>query len=224
MIPREFEGETCVVLGTGPSLQPDQIKQVFDSNARVFTCNNAYMVYPEADVHVACNEDWWEHYWEEDELLRNMPATKYTWIKPISERFDIEYIEADTEAKDLSYDQNLIHLNNGSGCMTLNVAVLYGCTKIILLGHDMTFASDYDGKSKKIGSSPRHFFGEYPEHMQHWPSVKIGLSKPGVIDGLIENYDQMKYSLHQRGIDVVNCSPGTALTTFRRGTLENELK
>jgi hypothetical protein len=28
----------------------------------------------------------------------------------------------------------------------------------VLLGYDLSYASDYDGKAKRIGSTPRHYF------------------------------------------------------------------
>jgi hypothetical protein len=107
--------------------------------------------------------------------------------------------------------------------MAINLALHLGVRKLLLIGHDMKFAPDYDGRRKKIGSADRHFFGEYPKELQHWPSVKIGRSKPGVIDGLIESYNTMPPDLKKGGMEVVNCTPGSALPTFRMSTLKDEL-
>jgi hypothetical protein len=80
-----------------------------------------------------------------------------------------------------------------------------GAERIILLGYDLRFAEDYNGKGRQIGTVPRHFFGEYPPEMTHWPSVKV---KDGVHFGLVELYR----SIHQQGlVELICCSPGSAL-------------
>ena len=86
----------------------------------------------------------------------------------------------------------------------------------------MKFAPDYNPRQQDPGSTPRHYFGEYPGPLQHWPSVKVGRSSPGVIDGLIEAYDTMIPVLKTAGIQVLNCTPGSALTSFPMSTLEDE--
>ena len=224
MIPRKYDGETVVILATGPSLNEEQMNYVSHSRAqggcRVLTINNSYQLAPWADIHVACNDNWWDYYWKNDEVLRNMKADKWTRYKHQADEFGISYIDS-VDKVGLSKDQSVVHINKGSGPLAINIAVLYGFKKIILLGHDMKYAKDYDGKKKKTGSTPRHYFGEYPKEMQHWPSVKIGLSKPGTIDGLIEAYDGMVKDLDD--IDIVNCTPDSHLPTFRKSKLTNEL-
>ena len=151
-----------------------------------------------------------------------MGCPKYTWYKDIADKYGIQYVKA--IVKDgLSLDPRIIHINHGSGPMAINLALHLGIKKLLLIGHDMKFASDYNGLRKKVGSTDRHYFGEYPKELQHWPSVKIGLSKPGVIDGLIEAYNKMPPDLEKAGMEVINCTPESAMQTFRMSTLEKEL-
>lgn len=227
VVERKYEGETCVIIATGPSLDMEQIDYVHCAHTlkrcRVMTMNNSYKVAPFTDIHIACNDDWWEHYWKEDELLRRINADKWTQYEILAERFGINYIETHQTNRGLSTNPAVINKNDGSGPMAINLALHYGFKKLILLGHDMKFAKDYDGRKRKIGSTPRHFFGEYPKHMQHFPSVKVGLSKPGVIDGLIENYEQMIPDLINNNVEVVNCTPKSALLCFKMNRLEFEV-
>ena len=224
MIPRKYDGETVVILATGPSLNEEQVNYVSHARAqggcRVLTVNNSYQLAPWADIHVACNDNWWDYYWKNDEVLRNMKADRYTRYKHQADKFGIHYI--DSIVKDgLSKDPSVIHINKGSGPIAINIATLSGFKKIILLGHDMKFANDYNGRQKKVGSTPRHYFGEYPKEMQHFPQSKESISNNGVIIGLIDAYDGMVKDLE--GIDVVNCTPGSHLPTFRKSKLMNEL-
>lgn len=219
MIPRKYEGETVVILATGPSLNEEQVNRV-KGKARVLTINNAYQLAPWADIHVACNDDWWDYYWKKDEVLRDMSADKWTRYKHQAKKFGINYIDS-VDKTGLSHDPSVVHINKGSGPLAINIATLYGFKKIILLGHDMKFANDYNGKQKKAGSTPRHYFGEYPKHMQHFPRSKKSIDTNGVIIGLIQSYEKMVKDL--KGVDVVNCTPGSHLPTFRKSLLETEL-
>jgi hypothetical protein len=218
--------ETGVLIATGPSVNSEQVEFVHNAQqsgkCKVITVNNAYQLAPWTNAHISCNDDWWQYYWPRDQVLRDMPAHKYTWYPQLAAEYKIRYIKA--IVKDgLSTDPSVIHINHGSGPMGINLAVHYGFRRLLLIGHDMKFAKDYNGRAKQSGSDPRHFFGEYPKELQHWPSVKVGLSKPGVIDGLIEAYDKMVPQLPSLGMEIINCTPGTALTSFPVSTLEKEL-
>ncbi|MGB0203376.1 MAG: hypothetical protein ACPF9R_04400 [Acholeplasmataceae bacterium] len=224
MIPRKYVGETVVIIATGPSLNEEQVNYVSHAHAqgecRVLTINNSYQLAPWADIHVACNDNWWDYYWKNDEVLRNMKADKWTRYKHQADEFGIKYINSIVK-NGLSKDQSVVHINKGSGPLAINFATLYGFKKIILLGHDMKFAKDYNGAQRKIGSSPRHFFGEYPKEMQHFPRSKNSIDDNGVIIGLIEAYNGMVKDLDE--IDIVNCTPDSHLPTFRKSKLEKEL-
>jgi hypothetical protein len=80
-----------------------------------------------------------------------------------------------------------------------------GAERIVLLGYDLKYAPDYDGKSREIGSTPRHYFGEYPGSMAHWPSVQV---KDGVHVELVEFYRSVK---EQGLVELINATPGSAL-------------
>jgi len=218
-IPRSYEGQTVVIIATGPSINEEQISLVRSAkNVKVITVNNAYQIAPFTNIQIACNDNWWEYYLAHDPLLKKLEADCWTRYKYIAEEHGINYI--DSIVKDgLSTDPSVVHINHGSGPMAINFATLYGFKKLILIGHDMRYAKDYNGRQKKAGSTPRHYFGEYPKSMQHWPSVKVGQN--GTLNGLIESYEKMIADLE--GIDVVNCTPNSDLNCFRKSTLEIEL-
>lgn len=225
-IPNKFEGETVVIVATGPSITDEQIVHLYDARIlnriKVITVNNAYQIVPFTDIQVACNDNWWEYYLLHDPSLRTIKADCWTRYKHISEKYGINYI--DSIVKDgLSGDQSVVHINHGSGPMAINFATLYGFKKIILLGHDMKYAKDYDGKNQKVGSTPRHYFGEYPKSMQHFPQSKNSIDQEGRIVGLIRTYEKMIPDLISMKVDVVNCTPNSALNCFRKSNLISEL-
>jgi hypothetical protein len=221
-IPQKYVGETVTVLATGPSLNEEQVSIVkekwSEGKTRVLTLNNSYLLAPWSDIHIACNDNWWDYY-HSDPTLVGMSADKWTRYEH-QEKYGLNFIESH-DREGLSKDPSYIHINKGSGPMAINFATLYGFTKIILLGHDMKFAKDYAGKTRTVGSTPRHFFGEYPSEMQHFPMSAQSVADDGTLRGLVEVYSKMLPDLE--GIDVVNCTPGTSLYTFRLGELEDEL-
>ena len=218
--------KTGVLIATGPSLSESQLSMIRDAHTadrcRVFTINNTYQVYPETDVHLSCDGPWWRWYWN-DPVLRKMSeyVEMWTWYPDFAEEFGINYIKAIVE-DGLSYDPGIVHINHGSGPMMMNLAMHYGINKLVLVGHDMKFAEDYKPAKCDPGSTPRHYFGEYPKPLQHWPSVKV---RQGVLDGLIEAYTKINAQIvrDKLSIDVVNCTPDSALTMFRQSDLEKEI-
>lgn len=222
-----FKGETAVLIATGPSITDEQIQYVKlkreEGKCKVFTLNNVYQRVPFTDMHLSCDAPWWRWYYPRSQELRDLPCPKYTWFPDLAKKFGIEYIRG-VDKPGLSINPSVIHINHGSGPMWINMALHLGVKKLILIGHDMKFAPDYKPKEQKPGSTPRHYFNEYPKPLQHWPSVKVGLSKPGVLDGLIEAYAKMIPQLNKSEMEVVNCTPGSALTVFRMSTLEKELQ
>lgn len=220
-----YKGETAVLVATGPSLTDEQLNLVKEQhdkgNIRVMTLNNVYERVPYTDVHLSCDAPWWRWYYPRREDLRALACPKFTWWPDLAEKFNLDYIFA-TEKPGLSRDPKIVHINHGSSPMCINLAMHYGFKRLLLLGHDMKFAPDYNPQKKDPGSTPRHYFGEYPGPLQHWPSVKVGRFEPGVIDGLIEAYDAMIPDLKDAGMEVINVTPGSALTSFPMSTLEDE--
>jgi hypothetical protein len=94
-----------------------------------------------------------------------------------------------------------------------------GAAKIVLLGYDLTYAADYEGRTHHIGSSPRHYWagGEYPDALQHWPSVKV---HGGVHEELLGLYQSVA---DQHLVEIVNATgPASALNCFPRMWIDDE--
>lgn len=139
--------------------------------------------------------------------MKDLPAEKWTTRKESAEKYGIHWID-EVNRPGLSQDPALLHHGHSSGYQLLGMAYRAGAERIVLLGYDLQFAPDYDGKAKRIGSGPRHFFGEYEPALQHWPSVKIQHGRHVELIGLYE-------SVARQGlVEIINCTPGSALTCF----------
>lgn len=196
---------TVACIGTGPSLTLDQIDAARAKGFHLFGCNRTWEIVPDLSVLYGCNFNFWEHYWSAQ--LANHPAEKWTTNFAAAHMFDLHWI-AERDAPGLSRAPEYIHHGHGSGFTLVNLAYLMGAERIILLGYDMKYAPDYDGQAHRVGSEPRHYFGEYPEAMQHWPRVHV---KDGVHVRMCELYQAVA---DQGLVEILNATPGSALTCF----------
>lgn len=206
---RRFEGRTVCCIGTGPSLTLEQIQAARRKDFVLVGCNRVYEIVPDLAVLWGTNYAFWAYY----ESARMYPASKWTVNDQARDEFGLNWI-AEKNAPGLSTDPEVIHHGHGGGFSQMNLAYLMGAERIVLLGYDLKYAADYDGRERKVGSSPRHFFGEYPPEMQHWPSKRV---KAGVHEELVGLYESVAA---QGAIEIVNCTPGSALQCFPQVPIE----
>ena len=213
--------QTAVIVATGPSLTNEVLKAARRGQElgawAVFGMNHVWRDFPTLDVFLACNPEYYETQW--DLGLKNIPAEKWTWDVKTAERYGLRYI-AGKWAEGFSKDPSYIHYGHSSGFQLPQIAYHAGFRRLLLCGYDMRYAKDYDGRNHRIGSMPRHYFGEYADAaLNHWPSVKV---KSGVHVELIEQFEKVK--LLNPEVEIINCSPGSAMTFFPMATLEERLK
>jgi hypothetical protein len=193
-----------IIIGTGPSLSSAEVEWARGKQAQgamVFGVNNTFKVMPELDVFLACNPEWWDVYHEAVSLI---PADKWTWDKPTSEKYRLNYIEG-RWAPSLSKDPNFIHYGHASGYQILGIAYHYGIREFYLLGYDMAYPP---GK-------PRHYFGEYPRALYHNPRT----GPNGEFTGLIKQFETIDED--DLGITVVNLCETSALNHFKKGNIDD---
>lgn len=107
-------------------------------------------------------------------------------------------------ADGLSFDPKVLHTGGNSGYQAINLAVLLGAKKILLLGYDM---------SKPNGRS--HWHGDHPEGMNN--------PEDGHFKRWKEAFATILPDLEKAGVEVVNCTDGSELNCFRRASLESEI-
>jgi len=215
-IPRKFPGETAIVAGTGPSLTPEVIElcnQARKDGVRIFSANRAHELL-DTDVFHACN---WQFYDEYYDKLKDKPFDKWTTRPELEGKYpDVNYIEERWE-NGLSRNPSYIHAHHGTGPQLVNIAYLYGCTRLILVGWDMRYPGKLDDTNKNY-SKPRHFFGEDVLTEKHWSRT----DDQGRKFGLIREMSTIKPEDY--GIEIINATPDSAMTCFPMGDLRSCLK
>lgn len=195
-IMRLFAGETVVCIGTGPSLTQTDVDACRGS--RVIVINNAFKLAPWADLMYACDAKFWK--WEQ-----GAPAfhgLKYTLDRPLVPKPmlwpGVESLK-DLGRTGLSLDPTGVKTGSDSGYQSINLAVLLGAAKILLLGYDM-----------QVGKKD-HFFGSHPDH-----------SKPP-FPRCLDAYKTLVEPLKAAGVEIVNCAHGSALKCFPMASLQDAL-
>ena len=217
MINPIFKGETAIICCTGFSINQEIIDKCNLAKekglVRLFGINLTYREF-NLDVLHACNSEIYDHYLPIDDKLRDGSFDKWTTRPELINKYsDVNYIE-ERWADGFSVDPEYIHAHHGSSPQIMNIASLYGIKKMLLIGFDMR----YQGKvSNREYKEKRHYFGEYAPSMRHYPRT----GQNGEFNGLIEEFktiDPAKYN-----IEIINCTPNSALKHFPMGDLEDHI-
>lgn len=201
---------TFVCIGGGPSLTQWQVDQCRDRiehgrRVRVIAINDAYKLAPWADVLYFCDDKWWQ--WHH----RHLADWKGLIVRLQGGLHDfgdarIKVLRNLDQVQGLAAQRDGLHHGRNSGYQAIGLAVHLGARKIVLLGYDM-HCPLVNGRPKT------HWFGDHP-----------GGTSPDVYERMMRpNFDSLVPPLQERGIDVVNATPGSHLRCFRMTSLENAL-
>jgi hypothetical protein len=208
VLPKKYSG-TGIVCGTGPSITPDTISAVNHSQLPVFCANRAHEIF-RCDVLHGCNSQFWDYYWPQ---IKDKPCDKWTTRPELKGKYPgLNYIEERWEPG-LSRDPSWISAHHGTGPQLVNIAYLYGCTRLLLVGWDMR----YHGKQSRTEYTRRRYLGEDPLTRNHWPMT----GDQGEFSGLIKEMETIKPA--EYGIEIINCTPGSAMDCFPFGDLNEAI-
>lgn len=142
----------------------------------------------------ACDYKWWKLHYNEGFKLLGMEL----WTQDLKARkeFDLNWVLGRSQPG-LGHD--CVHFGANSGYQAVNLAFLWGATRIILLGFDC----------KPVGGKD-HWFGQHPRGMTQVQPYEIW----------IKNFETLANDMKLQGVEVINCSPDTALTCFPTAGIE----
>lgn len=198
----DWRGQTAVIAASGPSLSDAQVSAVYaDDHLRVITTNTTWEKFPYAvDVIYACDMLWWKVNQAKIRQYNLIPRC-WTQDRNSAERWGLNWVRQSARPglglKDL-------HVNGNSCFGAINLAYLFGCRRIILLGADM-----------KPGPKGRlHWHEDHPAPCVQKLQFKEWLHKSV----------QLAKDLKAAGVDVINSTPDSALTVFRKLPIEEALR
>jgi len=173
---------------------------------RVVAVNDAYRLMPWADILYACDADWWKVHDGAPGLTHGERWTTHEGRTPdevnykgdLPAEWGIRLVKG-READTFSTDPTVIHYGGNSGFQAINLAILKGATRIVLVGFDMRRV---DGQA--------HFFGDHPN----------GLCNTA-------NYEKFAKRIAAAApscpVPVVNATPGSGLKCWPMVDLDDYL-
>lgn len=193
----DWQGQTAVVIATGPSLTVEDCLAVQAAGVKTIAVNLAFRMAPFADVVYMGDYLCVKTYGHE------APKTASKWsCTPMAKDQHGWNLARGAMGVGLG-SKGVIHLGGNSGYQAIGLAYAFGARKIVLLGFDM-----------QVGpAGEKHCHPDHPKNMVQMQPFSEWIFK----------FEPLARDLKAAGIDVVNCSRRTALTCFRRGELEEEL-
>ena len=197
-IERFFAGQTVAILGSGPSLTTEQVDRCLGT--ALIAISDARQLAPWADVLYSSDARWWDHHqpFFYGLKLGLAPAPAFPGVFTLRPDTESVFSDDPTALATGRGGDGYAHYNS-SGYQAINLAVLLGAKRILLLGYDLRVA---DGK--------HHFFGDHPRafgQADHYASMRGAFIK-------------LPQALAARGVEVINCTPGRALDYFPKLPLE----
>lgn len=195
-----------MVVASGPSLTEDQCALITERRAadacRVIVINDNYKRVPNADVLFAADRPWWKLH--SAAIAAACPKIERWSCEPTTRDYGTLIWPASSGRGIYPEGEYPVRRNSSSTHMAAQLGMKWGSRHIVLVGVDC----------KKGRDGKNHWFGDHPAKL-------LPSQQPFVT--WAEEWDHMVLPAKLRGIDLVNCSPDTAIKTMRRSTLEREL-
>lgn len=204
-VTRAWDGQTVVCIASGPSLTREQVEMVRVAGLRAIVVNDNYLMAPWADLVYFADTKWWT--WQKGKPewaeFKGQKCTIFSHgnAVPDASIHVLKNAGGGDQHKALSTDPGSIMTGSHSGYQAINIAVLSGAKRIILIGYDCK--RGVDGK--------RHWFGNHPDNSE--PPYKA----------IIERFGFAMNDARKLGIEIFNCSTDTAIEAFPKRPLESLL-
>lgn len=186
----EWEGETLVIVASGPSAA-DAPLELAKGRAKVIVINSSWRLAPWADVLFACDFSWWA----KTTGWQDFPGLKLCTEERASREFQTGHVRCmKSDDRVILEPLGTVGWGGNSGFHCLNLAIQMRVKRVLLVGYDMRI----DGGL--------HWHGPHPD----------GMSNPrrGAIERWRRVVDGAARVAAERGIEVLNCSPVSALRNY----------
>lgn len=192
----------AVIIASGPSLADEQLAHVHEAQlagrCHTIVVNNTAERAPWATAIYFGDFTAIRYY--RPRLEKACTGEWVTQCRAAAERWKLTLLKASAD-KGISLER--VHMNGNSGAQALNVAAAFGARRILLLGFDMKPASD--GRA--------HWFGQHPAPL---------IQKQLYADWL-HKFEAIAKDTKALDIEVINCTPDSALTLYPMAPISDAL-
>ena len=207
--PKLWPRRTIFLLGGGPSLATMDLKPIHDQ--RVIGCNDAYSLGKWVDLCYFGDVDWFKIHWRNTVKRRN--GTIHPGLKrfgglivgcpgkpPIS---GSSVLRLQRKPRGIFRGKHYVGWYGNTGASAINLAILLGAKRIVLLGYDMKVASAGEG---------------------NWhDNLKNPITKDNMIEG-VERMERFKKKFREMrrdldsvadlDVEILNATPESELEVF----------
>lgn len=212
--PEMWADQTVYIIGGGPSVLRTALHRIHDRP--VIGTNNAFTLGPWVDVTFFGDRKWWDDHGMD--LLRhpgmiitclpNAPFTSLSRVKQL--KMERRRLGIWTKTRDT------ICWNQNSGAAAINLAILLGAARVVLLGFD--FKTDKE-RGLREGHSWHEFHTSIPQ--QDIYTNKFLKSMKCIKKDLVQLNESGTWP---RQVEVLNATPDSALKEFPMVSLEETLE
>lgn len=202
----DWTGEPCIVAAPGPSLTGEVVHTCRMARLygwRVIAVQDSYKLMPWADALYACDEKWWNIH----QTCNEFAGEKWSTHEPlgndklaVADKYAVRLVEG-IHGSEFSFDAGKIAYGSNSGFQAVNLALLKGSRRIVLVGFDM-----------RAVAGKMHFFGDHPK----------GLHNPCSFDDFARRFAAAAKVL-PKDVRIVNATPDSALLCFKMLPLETAI-
>lgn len=205
---QDWRGECVAIIASGPSTKTVNL-EILRNRIHVIAIKENVNLCPWADVVYGCDAAWWKHRrglpeYKGVKLSHDASVCAGFGINKITVKTIDNMVDAPKVDKIFTDEPSVIGNGGNSGFQAKNIAVQFGGVGILLVGFDMHERSGahwYGRNNWAMANNPNE------ENFQRWR----------------KSFADCAPGLKKRGIDVVNASPTSVLTCFRRATIEQAL-
>ncbi len=196
-VPKFWVGRTVAVMASGPSMSPEIADKV--THLPRVTVNDTIFLAPDAEIIYAGDAHWWN---------ATPAAMNFRGIKATIEAVpcirpgvpETVRILANTGRDGYEPQPWGLRTHANSGAQAVQIAAHAGAARILLLGFDMQGGHWHE-------PHPAEWGDPNPKRFARW----------------IERFRVLAAELASRGVDVINCTPGSALDSCRFMSLDDAL-
>ena len=193
-IPPIYKGKTIFILGGGPTLL-ELLNGVEINNNPVIGINNAFRLGEWVDVLWFADSRFYWWYRKDIDQFNGLKLTydRHPELMGSVKRQPCLHVVNGRSGHGLSFDR--INFNASSGGSSINVAFHLGAKRVILLGFDMRFV---DGISN------------------WWDYDTLVPKRVKGYDNFVKPFYQIKKDADKYGLEILNGTPDSALTMFKK--------
>lgn len=197
----DWTGDVCVIVASGPSASDAKLG-IANGSAKFISVNSSWRLAPWSDVLYACDHAWWSG----ANGCSEFAGLKLTIDKRASDvdGWRVNLVGCNKKDDRAVLDgTNVVGWGGNSGFHALQLAVQFGCTKVLLVGFDLTISNGLHWH----GPHENGMHNPCARHVERWRRVIDAAATP----------------IGERGVRVINCSTQSALRRYQTMRFEDAL-